>query len=251
LIILTIIAFSIVTGSFTNSLITGILNNFPPDLYRSKCMCGNRQLKFLENIPLLSYILLKGKCKECRNKIPTRYFITELFSVTAGLLLFWKFGPELKTLVYFILLLIFYITAIVDYKKMIIPNSLIISILILHFLFSTIKNFELINIIFALVISSLFMLVNLLYKKLWNKTAVGMGDIKYIFAAGVFISPVSLIVAIWLSSCIAILFQIIRTKELMLGTKLPFGTFLSAGFSLVLFFSNTINDLLMHMSYYE
>ncbi|MFA8344331.1 MAG: A24 family peptidase [Rhodothermaceae bacterium] len=246
-----IIAFTLVTGSFTNSVISGFLNNSGLDLYRSKCFCGKRNLKLLENIPVLSFIFLKGTCKECNGKIAFRYLATELFSLAAGLIIYQIYGLQIISLIYYLLLMIFYSVAIIDFKKMVIPNSLVFAIFLLYLVSLSINQFNPYNLIVPFSICFSLLGVNQYYERKKNKTAIGMGDVKYIFAAGLFLSPFLLIVSIWISALLALLFSLGKSKKYDKENKIAFGTFLSAGFTLALIFSNNINEILIQIAQYE
>ena len=107
-------------GSFLNVVILRGLSNesivFPP----SKCPKCQHALKWWHNIPLLSFILLKGKCYFCNEKISPQYFLVELLT---GLLFtgaFFKFGISINMLLIFVILSLFVVMAVTDLKEKII-----------------------------------------------------------------------------------------------------------------------------------
>ncbi len=107
-------------GSFLNVVILRGLSNesivFPP----SKCPKCQHALKWWHNIPLLSYILLRGKCYFCHEKISPQYFIVELVTGLLYLAVFFKFGISINTVLMFVILSLFVVMTVTDLKEKII-----------------------------------------------------------------------------------------------------------------------------------
>lgn len=107
-------------GSFLNVVILRGLSNesivFPP----SKCPKCQHKLKWWHNIPLLSYMLLKGKCYFCHEKISPQYFIVEIFTGILFTALFFKFGLSLNLLLMLIIFSLFIVMTVTDLKEKII-----------------------------------------------------------------------------------------------------------------------------------
>ena len=91
---------------------------------RSYCPACNKQIRWYDNIPLLSYIFLKAKCRDCSTRIGIKYFIVELICALSFVLVFYLFGFSLTTLLFFILSIFFVIIFFIDLKHFIIPNQL-------------------------------------------------------------------------------------------------------------------------------
>src|SRR5574344_271945 len=104
-------------GSFLNVIILRTFSGesivFPP----SKCPKCQTPLKWWHNIPVLSYIFLKGKCAFCKEKISIQYPIVELITGFGFVALFWKFGLSLNTLAWFIMFSLFVVISATDIKE--------------------------------------------------------------------------------------------------------------------------------------
>lgn len=128
--------FGIVIGSFLNVVILRRLSEesiiFPP----SKCPKCGHALKWWHNIPLLSYILLKGKCYFCHEKISIQYFLVELTTGILFVLSFLKFHFSILTLLAWILLSLFVVMSVTDIKEKIIFDRHSIPLIVVGLLFS-------------------------------------------------------------------------------------------------------------------
>ncbi|MBU1853997.1 MAG: prepilin peptidase, partial [Candidatus Omnitrophica bacterium] len=87
-----IFIFGSIIGSFLNVCIYRMPRNESVVFPRSRCVSCKKPIPWHDNIPFLSYILLGGKCRSCKNKISFRYFIVELISAASFLFLFINFG---------------------------------------------------------------------------------------------------------------------------------------------------------------
>ena len=104
--IILVIILGLVIGSFLNVCIYRIQRNQSIIKPRSKCpVCGHK-LKYWENIPILSYLFLRGKCSNCNTRISLRYPLVELLTSIVFLLLYYTFGYTVETFLFCILLCI-------------------------------------------------------------------------------------------------------------------------------------------------
>ena len=130
--------FGSIWGSFSNVCIHRIPKNMSVVKGRSFCPSCNKQIKWYNNIPLLSFIILKARCIECSTKINVKYFLVELISGLNFVLIFYLFGISLTTLLFFILSICFIIIFFIDLKHFIIPNELTYPLMVIGFL----KSFD-------------------------------------------------------------------------------------------------------------
>lgn len=219
--------FGIILGSFINVIIyrsvEGIKIYDPP---RSFCPNCKRTIKWYDNIPILSYIILRGKCRYCNQKIPFRYFFVELITGLAFLshsVFFSFYDSIILNLIFFAIIPVIYI----DFKIMMIPDF---SWIILWFasLLHIIKRFE----YFYLDIISLIMVtfIFLILKKIYTN-GLGEGDI-YLAAPFSFLLGLPLsIYYLLISSILSLLYVLIKRKKII-----PFGPFLSiSGYLMYMF----------------
>ena len=225
-----ILLFGLFMGSFGNNLISYLSGSAAFDIYRSRCFCGEKGLTISELIPVVSFVLLRGRCKECKKKISVRYLIMELLSGTIALLCYLYYGISYMTLVHFGLLYILLIVAFVDYIKLIIPNSLVAGVVIMSIMKIVINgNPELSNVLASIFLFSFFFMLNVFYEKFRDKTAIGFGDIKLISAVALFFPLFTVFFGLWLGAVFALLFYVLlgdgnnRHAE---TKKIPFGFFL-------------------------
>lgn len=127
-------------GSFYNVVIIRSLSGesivFPP----SKCpKCGNK-LKAWHNIPLISYIFLRGKCYYCKEKISIQYPLIELLTMLLFGLTFWKFGPDLKTVFVLIWISALLIMTVTDLKEKLVDCNIAIFLVVTGIIYNFIYN---------------------------------------------------------------------------------------------------------------
>ncbi|MGD9229917.1 MAG: prepilin peptidase, partial [Desulfobacterales bacterium] len=123
LIVSLIFIFGMCIGSFLNVCIyrlpTSKSISDPP---RSICPGCNRPIRFYDNIPVLSYIWLRGKCRNCNAPISFRYPMVELITGIVALGLLFKFGLSLESLVYFVFISSLLVITFIDLDHRIIPD---------------------------------------------------------------------------------------------------------------------------------
>ena len=204
-------------------------------------------LRWYENIPLLSYIFLGGACKSCKEPISAMYFIMELLSGTLFALCYKVFGISIDFFYSLIISSLVIIIFVSDSKYMIINDSpLVISMILIFFikLFTLGLKSSLLSLLSGLVIFILVYLLRVIGFILFKQEALGGGDIKLSFIAGMILGIKFGIVYIILASFLAFpyaLYITIKNKENML----PFGPFLVSSL-LIVFLNIPILNLLIN-----
>ncbi len=230
--------FGSIWGSFSNVCIRRIPNNTSVIKGRSHCPSCNKLIKWYDNIPLLSFLILKARCRDCSTTIDVKYFIIELISALNFVLIFYLFGFSSTTILFFILSIGFLIIFFIDLKYFIIPNEITYPLMMLGFLKSFDPNLNL-N-LFPNFIDSLIggffgyviiWLVIFIYKKFRNKEGMGLGDAKLVSVIGFWFGWISIPFVIFFSSAIALIKVIpdlIKNKK-NLSSEIPFGPYLIVG----------------------
>ena len=211
----------------------------------SHCEYCNHPLSWYELIPILSFIFLKGKCKNCGKKLSFFYPFSELTTGLLFLVSYHSFGLSLDLIISLTLVSTFVVVLVSDLTYLMIPDRFIvipsIIIIIITFIQKGIIN-SLIQIGYG-VIGFIFMyLVMLLGNKLFNKESMGGADIKLMFLVGLVLDPLLSIVVIFLASAIALpvsLFLLLKNKEHII----PYGPFLMIGLLIVYFTKLNIIDI--------
>ena len=205
---------------------------------RSYCPSCNKQIRWFDNIPLLSFIFLKAKCRHCSAQIDLNYFLVELISALNFVLIFYLFGFSLTTILFFILSICFIIIFFIDMKHFIIPNELTFTLMIIGF----IKSFDpylnqylfpnyLNSLIGGVMGYSIIWFIIFAYKKLRNKEGMGLGDAKLLSAIGFWFGWISIPFILFFSSFVALIFAVpgLLNKSKNMSSQIPFGPYIILG----------------------
>ena len=220
---------------------------------RSHCPACKKQIKWYDNIPLLSFIILKAQCRHCSAQINSKYFMVELITALSFVFIFYLFGLTSTSLLFFILCIGFVIIFFIDLKHFIIPNELTYPLMIIGFLKSFDPNLNaavfpnflnsLIGGVFGYII---IWLIIFIYKKLRNKEGMGLGDAKLLSVIGFWFGWLSIPFVIFFSSAVALLVvipDVIKNKK-NLSSQIPFGPYLIVGCIIFLVFNEQIKSFL-------
>ena len=246
--------FGSIWGSFSNVCIHRIPKNMGIIKDRSICPNCQKMIKWYDNIPLLSFIILKAQCRNCSSDISWNYFVVELIAAISFVVIFYFFGISLTTLLFFILSICFIVIFFIDLKHFIIPNEITYPLMVIGFLKSFDPNLNtnlfpnfLNSLIGGLFGFAIIWLIIFIYKKLRNKEGMGLGDAKLLSAMGFWFGWVSIPFIIFFSSAIALLSVIpdlIKNKK-KLSSQIPFGPYLIIGNIIFITFVNQIKLFLI------
>lgn len=207
---------------------------------RSHCTHCKAPVRWWANIPLLSFILLKGRCADCHARIPLRYFLLECLATGLTVAAYWQYGLGAPLL--FVLGFIYLMLAmmVIDIEHLFLPDSLSLGLLWLGLLANRNALFiSLDDAVLAAIIAYLGLgLFLTLYKLIRGKEGMGRGDVKLFAALGAWFGLYSLGGMILLASCLGIVLGILVLTITKQGhdTPLPFGPALGAVGLLHLFF---------------
>jgi len=234
--------FGALLGSFFNVLIWRIPRNESVVFPASHCPNCNRAIKPWENIPVLSYMFLGGKCAGCKVKISPVYPIVELIT-SAMLLLLWVLlvngrdisminGIPLGVQIAFLILLV--PIAVIDFRHYIIPDIFTLSFLVISFGISFIPSglSPQQSLLGILAGGGSLWLLGFIGKVIFKKgDAMGGGDIKMMAAAGALWGPEIALIAIVFGAFLGSLagLPMILLKKINTDHHIPFGPFLGAG----------------------
>lgn len=217
----------ICVGSFLNVLIyrstqEGLRVWSPPFSFCPNC---KSKIAWYDNVPILSYLILKGRCRNCGWKIPLRYPIVELLGGVSFLLNFTVFKNDLFSFVLACLLSSSLIAlSFVDLETMLIPDFLNFTVLGCSLVLA-IKGDFLEHLISFGVIAGIFLVLKLVYRE-----GLGSGDVILAMGIGLLLTPFSGILAVLTAAVSGILFATITNrKNLGLKLRIPFGPFLALG----------------------
>lgn len=206
----------------------------PPDLvfHGSHCMHCKHALSPLDNIPLLSFVFLGGRCRYCRTKISWQYPLVEAISALACMAIAWKFGFGWQLLSGLVFSWILIAASGIDARTQLLPDQLTLPLLWLGLLISLVPLFvtEPDAILGAAIGWASLWSVFWLFKWATGKEGMGYGDFKLLGALGAWMGPMALLPIILMSSLIG---AIIGGIALLASgkdrsTPIPFGPFIAA-----------------------
>jgi leader peptidase (prepilin peptidase)/N-methyltransferase len=238
------IIFGGMVGSFLNVCIYRLPKEESIIWPGSHCPHCNKPIKFYDNIPLFSYILLRGKCRYCKGSISLQYPLVEGITALSSLLLFIKFGPSLSFLIYFTFVAALISITVIDLYHQIIPDVISLPGIAAGLLLSLINPYTTFfnSLIGVLIGGGSLFAVATLYQWLFKREGMGGGDVKLLAMIGAFLGWKAVLLTILLSSLIGSIsgISIMVLKGKNFKYAIPFGPFLSLGAVIALFYQNEI-----------
>ena len=200
---------------------------------RSACPHCGRKICWYDNVPLLSFIWLLGRCRACHAGIPRRYPIIELANGLGYLLVVWRFGLTWPTIVYAGLVSVFLVVAWIDWDHKIIPDVITLpGIVVGFFCASFLLPTGWVNSLIGLLVGGgVLLALAWVSPFLFGKEGIGGGDIKFLAMVGVFLGWQQAILTLMVGSVVGAVVGIIllATKVLKKGQYIPFGPYLALG----------------------
>jgi leader peptidase (prepilin peptidase)/N-methyltransferase len=207
---------------------------------RSACpQCGH-QITALENIPLLSWLWLRGRCSSCRTPISARYPLVELFTALLSAAAAWKWGVSVPTVGALLLIWTLIALAFIDLDTTLLPDNLTLPLLWLGLLFNLGGHFASLPdaVIGAMVGYLVLWSVYWLFKLVTGKEGMGFGDFKLLAAIGAWLGwqmlPVTLLLSSVVGAAIGIAMIVLVKHDRRV--PIPFGPYLAGGGLVALFF---------------
>lgn len=242
-----------VLASFTNVLIYRLPRQESIVKPASHCPECLHPLKWYDNIPLLSYAMLGGRCRYCRARISPRYLLVELAGGLMSLACFLRFGLSVDGIVGALTLIVLLAVAIIDAEHMIIPLSLNVSLAVLagvklgvHLILDRTYPFVHYLAGFGLV-AVLLLAVYLLSRLVSGREGLGLGDVILFSVAGLYLAwPGALAVLIGSSLvCTVTMLILIVRKKIDRRQPLGFGPFIAGAFALMIFVEQDLLALIL------
>ena len=240
-------------GSFSNVCIYRLPEGGNIVFSRSGCRNCKKKINWFDNIPFVSYIILKGKCRSCGFRISFQYFLVELLVALGFVISFYFFKFSITTLLLCVLIIFFIIIFFIDLKHFIIPNELTFPLMGIGFLKSFDPNLNeylfpnYINSFIGGVVGYLIIwLIIFSYKKIRNKEGMGLGDAKLLSAIGFWFGWMSIPFVLFFSSFAALgfAFPSLINKSKTMSSQIPFGPYLVLGCVLYLLLLEQIIKLI-------
>jgi len=234
----------LIVGSFSNVCIYRIPRNESIIYPASHCPKCHSNISPKDNIPLLSYILLKGKCRNCKSKISMQYPVVELLTGLTYLIIYWIYGLSIQTLVYIILSSALIIIAFIDLQKQIVPDVISLPGIVIGFILSFfVPYISFVDSIIGIAVGGgIILVIGLAGSVIFKKEAMGGGDVKLAAMVGAFLGWRYIIISLFLGFFLGALTGIILivTKIKKREDTIPFGPFIVMGSLITLLWGEQI-----------
>ncbi len=247
--------FILLTGFAFGSFFNVVICRIPAKeslLIPSQCPSCKRKILFYDNIPLISYLLLKGKCRYCSGKIHWHYPLVEIITPIIFLLTFIIVDNNFSLL--FFKYIIFTSGCIIifftDIKAGIIPDLISLPLIVIGIIFSLFPGSDITtgsSLIGAVTGFILFLGIAVIYGRIRKKESLGGGDIKFIAAVGGFLGFIGLIFTILISSTLALCILIVSGHKK--DVEFPYGPFLVIGSFIYIFLGKIMIDFYLSLFY--
>lgn len=237
-------AFGAVVGSFLNVCIYRLPRNesvvFPP----SHCPNCDYQIRWYDNIPILSYLVLRGKCRGCGQRISLQYPLVELINGLLTLALFLRYGPSFVFAVLFVFCCAMVVVTFIDLEHQIIPDSISLSGIVLGFIASFfIPSHGWLNSLLGILAGGgSLLLVAYGYQLIAKRDGMGGGDIKLLAMMGAFFGWKAILFIVFAASLMGsvIGISIMLAKKQDSTLAIPFGPYLASAAILYIFYGKRL-----------
>lgn len=206
--------------------------------------CGHK-IRFWENIPVISYLLLKAKCSSCHTKISFQYPAVELITAIASLTVAYKFGVTIQTVAALLFTWVLIALTLIDLKKLLLPDTITLPLIWSGISLGFFEVFTNLNDSVIGAIGGYLILWSIyhLFKLLTKKEGMGFGDFKLLAALGAWLGysylPQIILVSSVVGSIIGISMMVIgKTKQ---QQPIPFGPYLAIAGWIAMLWGDTIN----------
>jgi leader peptidase (prepilin peptidase)/N-methyltransferase len=226
-----IVIFGLAWGSFLNVVIYRLPEGISLVRPRSFCRECKRQIPFYDNIPLLSYLILRGRCRRCGARISPSYLIVEILTPACFILLYALngLGPGFVAACLFTSALI--ALGFIDFYHQVLPDAITLPVIGLAMVYSFFRpDLRPVQALIGAVVGGGFLLLIYgLYYLIRRKEGLGLGDVTMMTMIGAFLgwrlTILTLILASLVGALVGVFFIVRRRKNLQFA--LPFGTFLA------------------------
>jgi len=213
---------------------------------RSRCPACGHQIKALENIPILSYLVLRGRCSACKVGISPRYPLIEALTGLLSVFTIWHFGPTLAGGAALLMVWSLIALTFIDFDTQLLPDSITLPLLWLGLLFNLIGGFASLQ---SAVVGAMAGYLSLwsvywLFKLATGKEGMGYGDFKLLAALGAWLGWQLLPAIILLSAVVGAVVGIVLIVLAKHGRNvpIPFGPYLAGAGLIALYLGKEINQ---------
>jgi leader peptidase (prepilin peptidase)/N-methyltransferase len=219
---------------------------------RSRCPECKHAIGAMENIPVVSYLLQRGRCKHCGTPIPMRYPAVELATALLSAIVTWYYGPTLQAVAALLLTWALVALSVIDYREQLLPDSITLPFLWFGIALSLLTVFTDLksSVLGAMAGYLALWSVYHLFRILTGKEGMGFGDFKLLAMLGAWLGwqylPAIVIVSSMVGAIIGLLLITLRGRDR--NVPIPFGPFLALAGWITLLWGDQINHLYLQLA---
>ena len=239
-----IFIFGTIIGSFLNVVIFRYNTNFSFG-GRSMCLYCGKILKWYELVPLLSFLVLKGRCATCKSRLSFQYPAVEFMAGLLFLLSFMYAKNYMVDVIFYFLpyllavMSILLVTVVYDIRHKIIPDGLVFFFILLSLARPIVFPLPGEDLVFSLLSGPVFALPFVAIFFFSRGKWIGLGDAKLVLGIGWFLGMVgaglALLASFWIGAIVSIILLLLKNRKFTMGSEIPFAPFLVLGFAIALF----------------
>ena len=203
-----------------------------------------------DNIPVLSWLILRGRCRDCGEPISPRYPLVEILTALLSWAMFWKYGLSLEYLAAFLFAAVLVVITFIDFDHQIIPDVISLPGIPVFFLLAVfVMGIGFLDSLLGILVGGGFLyLIAVGYELLTKREGMGGGDIKLLAMIGAFLGWKSLFFVVFMSSILGALVGVvlIAIKGKDMKYAVPFGPFLSIAAVLYVFVGAELTHLVLY-----
>ena len=253
-------ALGAVVASFLNVVVWRVPRGESIVRPASHCPKCGAAIRWWQNVPIVSWLCLRGRCANCKVPISPRYVIVEALGGTLFLFTFMRFGPGIATLVYWIWISLMIAGSFIDFDHKLLPDFVtvggmvlgIVNAVVLYALFPSLRSvsfFSLSNPITNSLLGlafgfGLLWAIRDIGSRVFKREAMGLGDVFLMGAVGAIFGPLAVLVSLVLSSLFGSVvgLGLIALSKAKLGrfVEIPYGPYICAGCLAWMFFGRAI-----------
>lgn len=230
-------------GSFLNVCIARLPRHESIVAPRSRCPHCGTPIRSIDNIPLLSFLFLRGRCRRCRTRIPWRYPAVEAVTAALWLLCWLHFGPTVEALAMAVLCFLLLGLAMMDAETFTLPDTFTLPGILLGCVYALSQRGPRglgVALLSALAAGFLIVLIRWVYRKVRGREGLGLGDARLLALIAAWLGPEQTLLIFILAVVSGAIYGIARIRRL--SARLPLGAFLSLAALYAIFFGQQTID---------
>lgn len=236
---ISVFIFGLIVGSFSNVCIYRMPREESVVKPRSHCPVCKKNIPWYDNIPILSYILLKAKCRSCGVRIPLKYPLVELITALLFVAVVRVFGLNIHSIGLLVLVCGLIISSFIDIDFRIIPDIISVGGIAVGLILGLINRSIVGSLLGVLIGGGVIYLTGRIGDFIFKKESMGGGDVKFLAMIGAFLGWKLALLTFFIAplfGAVVGIYHKIRTKD----STIPYGPFLALGALIALFWGERI-----------